>query len=468
MYKEVVPMANGINKLSAWVKVKFGVADFGLSMLTSVLQFYMVFYYTDIVKINPAIAGTAILVGKLTWDMANDVLCGYVSDRTKSRWGRRRPYLIFCSIPLFLSFWLLMSLPQGMGNIAAFFAIIGTFLLFDTFHTMISMSYYAMTAELTLNYDERTSITTFRMVFCALGYIGGATLTTLIVSILRESGGISESAAWSRVGFLFGLVAAVTALFTGLFVRQKPVIQQEPTKIPPLQAIFSTLKNKPFVKYITIQAIMAIAFTMVTAMLPYFIKYQLDMGSQEFIIMGVLLLMITFFLVPCRIVCNRIGKAKTYALGLSIAGTALIVSFFLPYGPTVIIYGIAVVAGIGFSSQWVCPHSMVPDVIEYDELASGERREGLFYGMNAMMTKVPGALGSAMVGWSLALFGYVENASQTTTALFGIRLAFALVPAVLLLICLPLLINYPITRESHAQVVRELEIMREKRDHNKS
>jgi GPH family glycoside/pentoside/hexuronide:cation symporter len=91
MYKEAVPMENGNNKLSTWVKVKFGVADFGLSMLTSLLAFYMVFYYTDVVKINPAIAGTAILVGKLTWDMINDVLCGYISDRTKSRWGRRRP-----------------------------------------------------------------------------------------------------------------------------------------------------------------------------------------------------------------------------------------------------------------------------------------------------------------------------------------------------------------------------------------
>ena len=455
---------NTQGKLSVGLKLKFGVADFGLSMLVAVLQFYMVIFYTDVVRINPAIVGTAILVGKLTWNMANDVLSGYISDRTKSPWGRRRPYLIFCSLPLFLSFWLLMSLPQGMNGIAAFFGIIGTFMLFDTFHTLVSMAYYSMTAELTLDYDERTSITSFRMVFNALGYICGAALTTLLVSIMRESGGLAESAAWSRIGFIFGFLAAITSLITGIFVKQKPVIESEPTKIPPIKAILSTMKNKYFVRYVIIQAIMSAAFTIVTAMMPYFIKYQLNMGDQEFIIMGVLLLMITFFIVPCRIICDRLGKAKTYALGLGIACAALFVAFVLPYGQTNIIYFIAVAAGLGFSSQWVCPHSMIPDVIEYDELLSGERREGLFYGMNQMMTKVPGALGSAVVGWSLSLTGYVENAMQTQTALLGIRVSFCIIPAVLLLVCLPMLVRYPITRESHAKVVEELEKRRIKKE----
>ena len=168
-------------------------------------------------------------------------------------------------------------------------------------------------------------------------------------------------------------------------------------------------------------------------------------------------LVLTLFLVPCRIVSDKIGKSRTYALGLLIACVAMLVSFFLPPYPSVVIYIIAVVAGIGFSSQWVCPHSMLPDVIEYDELVSGERREGLYYGMIAMITKITGALGSAMVGWNLALFGYVENAKQTTTALLGIRISYAMIPAVLLLICIPLLLRYPITRQSHAEIVKQLE-----------
>ena len=449
-------------RISMGTKLKYGAADFGLSMLTAFLQFYIVFYYTDAVRINPALVGTAMLVGKLTWDLINDVLCGYISDRTKTRWGRRRPYLVICAVPLFLSFWLLLSLPAGMREVAAFFAIIGTFWLFDTFHTMITMAYTAMTPELTLDYNERTRLTTVRMIFNATGYIFGAGLTTLLVSIFRESLSLSEGGAWSGVGFVFGLLAAITALITGLFVRQKPVIEPEPTKLPPIKAVLSTFKNKPFMKYALIQMIMSVSFTMVTAMMPFYIKYQLDMEPVTFIIMFVMLATLTIALVPCGKVAGRLGKGKTYALGLGIACVALLIAFVLPPGQTRLIYAIAVVAGLGFSSQWVCPHSMMPDVIEYDELLTGERREGLYYGMITMLTKITGALGTAIVGWNLALFGFIADAEQTATSLLGIRFGFAIIPAVLLIICLPLLIRYPITRESHAAVLEELSERRKK------
>jgi GPH family glycoside/pentoside/hexuronide:cation symporter len=131
-------------------------------------------------------------------------------------------------------------------------------------------------------------------------------------------------------------------------------------------------------------------------------------------------------------------------------------SFFLPQEATPLIYVVAVVAGIGFSTQWVCPWSMLPDVVEYDEKMTGERREGIYYGLWAFLTKFTGALGVAVSGWALDLFGYVPNAVQTTQALFGIRLFFAIVPAAVILVSLPFLIWYPITRKKHAALVQEL------------
>ncbi len=444
-------------KLSVWTKLKFGVGDFGMSAITALLQFYMLFYYTDVVHIDPGIAGTAILVGKLTWDMVNDVLFGYLEDKTKSRWGRRRPYLILCPIPLALSFWLLLSLPEGMSNIVAFFAIIGTFVLFDTFNTLIVTAYYAMTAELTTDYDERTSVSTYRMIFNIAGYIFGAGIATALALTIQNMQGGSPREAWAVVGLAFGVLAAITVLIPGLFVKNKPAVDDTPTKMPPLRAIMSTLKNRPFMKYLTISMIMSTAFTLVTTMLPYYLIYQLDMEAQQSLVMVLMLGTLAVFLIPAAKVAGRIGKAKTYALGLTIACTALIVSFFLPNHQSVVIYIIAFVAGAGFSSQWVCPHSMMPDVIEYDELVTGERREGIYYGMNGMAGKVTGALGSAICGWGLKLSGYVEGAQQTGSALLGIRTMFAILPAFFLLICVPLLMRYPITRESHAKVVAELE-----------
>ncbi len=459
---------NSARKLSVWNKLKFGVGDFGMSAVTALLQFYMLFYYTDVVGIKPSVAGTAILVGKLTWDMINDVLFGYLEDKTVSRWGRRKPYLMFCALPLAGSFWLTLSLPSGMSNVAAFFAIIGTFILYDTFNTLIVTAYSAMTAELTTDYDERTSISTYRMVFNAVGYIFGAGITTALATMISSSANISLRQGWSCVGLIFGLLAGLTVLVPALFVNVGPAVSDEPTTMPPMKAILSTLQNKPFVKYIIISSLMSTAFTLVTTMLPYYLVYQMRMGDNQSLIMLLLLGTLTLFIVPCSKVSLKIGKARTYALGIGIACTALVVAFFISSGSTALLYIVAIVAGIGFSSQWVCPHSMIPDVIEYDELATGERREGIYYGMNAMAGKITGALGSAICGWGLDLCGYVENAEQTATALFGIRFLFALLPAILLILCIPMLMRYPITREGHAKVVEELERRRAEKEENRT
>jgi GPH family glycoside/pentoside/hexuronide:cation symporter len=139
------------------------------------------------------------------------------------------------------------------------------------------------------------------------------------------------------------------------------------------------------------------------------------------------------------------------------------VAFFLRGEMSVIIYVLAAIVGLGFSSQWVCPHSMMPDVIEYDELETGERREGIYYGMNATAGKITCSLGTAICGWGMDLTGYVEGAVQTPAALMGIRVMFAVIPALLLFVCVPLLLKYPITRESHAKVLAALEQRRKEK-----
>ena len=123
------------------------------------MQFFLLFYYTDVAGINPAIAGTALLVGKLTWDAINDPLFGYLSDKTRSRFGRRRIYMLLGAVPLGLTAWLMFSLPTGLSGPVAFFAVLGSFLLVDTFHTITTTPYYALTPELTRDYSERAGLT---------------------------------------------------------------------------------------------------------------------------------------------------------------------------------------------------------------------------------------------------------------------------------------------------------------------
>jgi GPH family glycoside/pentoside/hexuronide:cation symporter len=198
------------------------------------------------------------------------------------------------------------------------------------------------------------------------------------------------------------------------------------------------------------------SFALMTSLLPYYLAYQLDMEDQVPIVLMVMLATIGVFLFPWKKVSDRINKGPSYALGLFIACVAVVATFFLPYGPTPLIYVIAFVAGLGFSGQWVFPWSMLPDVIEHDQMETGERREGIYYGVWALLTKLTDALGIAVSGWALKWFGYVPNVVQTDMARLGIRLFFGMVPSVAIILSLPLLIWYPITKASHARLRAEL------------
>ena len=449
-------------KLSVLTKMKYGVGDFGMAVVTAMLQFSMLFYYTDVVGVKPGLAGTAMLVGKITWDLINDTLFGYLEDKTKSRWGKRRPYLIFGALPFALSFWGVFSIPQGLGDVAYFFLIIGSFILFDTFHTLTATAYSAMTAEITEDYNERTSLSTYRMVFSVIGYIAGAGVSGVLADVFSKAFGISVHEGWSIVALTFGVLGGISMLIPGLFLKYEPAVESKPSELPPVKSILSTFKNKPFVMYVIITSIMSISFTMVTTMLNYYIAHQLHMEDMGLLIMLAMMGTLAIFLVPCGMLSGKIGKANTYALGLTIASAALIVVFLLPKGENPFIFVLAAIAGLGFSAQWVCPHSMIPDVIEYDELMTGERREGVYYGVHATSGKITGALASAACGWGLELGGYIDNveqaaAGQPDSAVWAIRIMFALIPAIFLLVCVPMLRKYPITKESHAEVMRQLQ-----------
>jgi GPH family glycoside/pentoside/hexuronide:cation symporter len=222
--------------------------------------------------------------------------------------------------------------------------------------------------------------------------------------------------------------------------------------MPPAASVMQTFRNRPFMILVAAFFISSFSFTLLTSLLPYFITYQMNMAKQVPLVLVVMLVTVGLFLYFWKWVSERINKGPAYALGLFIACLAVISTFFLPYGPTPLIYLIACVAGFGFSGQWVFPWSMLPDVVEYDQVVTGERREGIYYGVWALITKVTAALGIAVSGWALTLFGYVPNVAQTDTALLGIRLFFGLVPSIAIILSLPLLIWYPITRASHAQL----------------
>ena len=443
--------ASTADGLSAKTKLFYGVGDVGNAMVNSAILFFLLVFYTDGLIIAPALAGSALLVGKI-YDAINDPVFGWISDRTTSRFGKRRVYMIFGALPLASSVVLLWRMPPNLPEVAIFAWIVVTFIFYDTMNTVTSVPYYALTAELTDDYDERAGLTAYRMVLGVPAYLVGAALTPVIVGLFA-----TKRAGYEALGLIYGAVAAVVLWISASGLRERKQISESKSETPPLRAFATTFRNRPFVQLIVAYLVAAIAFALTQTLMAYYITYQLRMEGQVPLVMGLLLVTVAIFLFPWKWLAGRWNKGPAYELGLAIAGVAVAATFFLPAHPTPLIYLIAFVAGIGFSAQWVFPWAMVPDVVEYDRLETGEHRGGMYFGVWGFTSKLTGALGVALTGWVLQLSGYVPNVEQAAQALLGIRLFFGPVPLAILLLALPLLVWYPITRDSHAALLKELD-----------
>lgn len=441
------------DKLSTRTKLYYGVGDIGNAMVNSAIQFFLLVFYTDGALIAPALAGGALMVGKI-WDAVNDPLFGWISDRTTSRFGKRRVYMIFGALPLAVSIVLLWIVPLGLSATAIFIWIAVTFIFYDTMNTLTSVPYYALTSELTEDYDERASLTTFRMVLGVPAYLVGAAVTPIIVGLFA-----TKRAGYGATGIIYAVIAAAVLWICVAGIRERKETSEAKAETPPLRAFVTTFRNRPFVQLIVAYLIAAVSFALIQTLIAYFLIYQLGMEDQVPIVMALLLVSVGLFLFPWKKLSDRWNKGPAYALGLAIGGLAVASTYLLPHEPTPLIYVIATVAGIGFSAQWVFPWAMVPDVVEYDRLETRERRGGMYYGVWGFTSKLTGGLGVALAGAVLQFSGYVANVEQSAETLRTIRLFFGPIPLVVILLALPLLIWYPITRESHAALRARLDSM---------
>jgi len=443
---------NQPEKISKKTKVFYGIGDLGNAVVNSAIQFFLMKFYTDGALILPALAGNALLIGKI-WDAINDPLFGWITDRTKSRFGKRRVFMLFGAIPLGIAIALLWFVPTT-DKVWAFVWIALTFMLFDTVWTLTNVPYYALTSELTDDYDERSSLTTYRMVMAVPAYLVGAALTPAIVGLFAL-----QRTGYAFIGIVYGILAAVALLISASGFRERQGLAISKPEASPFKSFKVALKNKPFVWLCLTYFVVNISFAFIKILMVYYIEYQLLMKAETTLVMGLMLVCVTISLPFWQWVGRKMDKGPAYALGMLVGGAAVVITFLLPHSATPLIYIVSVLAGFGFSAQWIFPWAMVADVADYDRVESGQQRSGMYYGVWGLATKISEALALAAVGWILTGFGYVPNVEQTPLALLGIRLFFGLVPAGFIFVALPFLFKYPITRKSHAEVRRRLEAM---------
>lgn len=441
------------NKLSFLTKFFYGIGDIGNAIINSAIQFFLMKFYTDGALILPALAGNALLIGKF-WDAINDPLFGWMADRTNSKIGKRRVFMFFGAIPLGISISLLWFVPPGASRAATFAWIALTFILFDTLWTLTNVPYYALTSELTDDYDERSALTSFRMVMAVPAYLVGVALTPVIVGLFAV-----ERSGWGFVGILYGAICATVLIISAAGIKEREKIQKTKSKINVLECIKATFTNKPFLILCGAYLISNISFALIKTLMAYFLEYQLEMAGEVPLVMGLMLICVTISLPFWKKLSEKLDKGPCYAIGMAIGALAVGFSYFLPHQRTVLIYPLAGLAGIGFGAQWIFPWAMIADVADYDRVKTGEFRSGMYYGVWGLSTKISEALAIAGVGWVLTGFGYQANIAQTAHSLFGIRLFFGPIPGIVILVTLPLLFLYPINRNKHAEIRRKLEEM---------
>ncbi len=446
-------MTSNTEKLSIRVKLGYGVCDLGGNLFFTVLAFLLMNYLTDTVGLAAGLAGIAIMIGKF-WDAVTDPMAGYLSDRTTHRWGRRRPWIFYGSVPLALTMILMFTNPGLTSQGLLFLWASVAFCLLCTAYTAVNIPYNSLTPELTQDYHERTSLNGYRFGFAVIGTLVGAGAALPLVNMFS-----SKSVGYSVMGTSFGVIMLVTALITFAFVRE-PEVERKTSSLGFFATYIKVFKNRPYVLILLAYAVHVMGLTVVSSTVIYYFKYIHN--SEAVTTLAMLLLLVTAMLfIPVSVILSkRIGKKAVYSAGLLIMAAGVMVLFFLGHlQPVGFSLGVMVFAGIGMGFTYALPYAIVPDAVEYDYLLSGERKEGAFYGIWTFGLKIGQAVSLAIVGGVLSLTGYVPDIAQGESALLGIRLLIGPIPAVIMVGAAVILYFYPITEERYKEICIQIKEM---------
>ena len=433
-------------KLLAYAAPAFAMAVVGIPIYVYIPKFY-----TDVVGVHITLLGSLIL-GVRLFDAVTDPFIGFVSDRTVTRFGRRRPYISGGALLLALSIYFLFNPPEGSPTFDTVWFGIWIFSVF-LFWTLVEVPYESLGPEITFDYHERITLFAWRDGALIAGTLVAASSPALVSHILQlSSTGADEKAKFFWIAVVY---APLVVLFCGWcvsFIREQVPIS-EPHRAGPVSGFRTVLRNRPFMILLASYTVAAFGSNLPATLILYYVEYVLQSRMADvflvlYFVTGVL------FLPPWVILAKRTGKKAAWILSMAINTGAFVGVFLLGPGDDWI-YGILVFfSGIGFGATIALPSSMQADVIDYDELITGERREGHYIGLWSITKKLAAALG---VGSALSLLGaagYTPNAAQSDQVLWMLKVLYALVPSACNLLALAIALAYPITSRIHEEIRR--------------
>ena len=464
--------------LSLFTKIIYGSGDLGIAGWGTLRQIFYAIFLTDVVGLEARLASYVALVGVI-WDAINDPLVGMLSDRVNSRWGRRRPFLLFFSIPFGLAFLLMWWAPPWNNQIVLAVHMTLAYIISDTLQTLVAVPFYTLTPEMTPDYDERTELTTYRMFFNLVISLVVAVAAPMIKNAALQSG-LTLSQSYLLISGLFGGIGAIPFIVMFFFVRERhPNPPQETHSVKEIAE--TAWENIPFRFATGLYMLNWMTVDMVSLMLPYFLTYWIAQGnlsaemnifganiSQDSVILGLMFITAIAALPVWNWLSKKTSKRKAYIFGMLFWMVVQSLIIIVKPGQTIFILVLTVLAGISISTAHVLPDAIFPDVIEWEELRTRNRHEGVYYGIKNFSRKLSGAVTIFLVLQLLGWFGYQSPPQgatvfqQSDATIMVIRILTGPFGALLLFSSIIIAWFYPLTREKHARI-RSLLARRDKK-----
>ncbi len=437
--------------ISNKIRSAYGIGDYAICLYWSGVGLYLLYFYTDVVGISPLYAGWIYAIG-ITWDAITDPFMGFIAERTRSKWGSYRPFIIFGSVPLALSFVLLFWVPPFEGTFLFLFL-----LLVNIFHrscfTIVSVPYSSLTARITDDSDERTKLTTARMLAASFGTFS---ISAAGFPIVLFFGSGNESTGFLFLGLISGSIAILILAITVYFVKERtfdPVNQ--------INANFkliakSVSQNYPF--WIVFSSILILGSTalMFNNNLIYFVKYSLDLHAYQGLILGTsggfTLLAIPFW----ALLALRLGKRNSWLIAMVWLLIGFLAFYFYPTQSLSELLIILAILGFGNGATGVLFWSMLPDTIEYGEWKTGIRTESSLYGFMTFAQKGAIGISALLLGIILTNIGFIPNETQSQETLDSLKMVMSWVPISGVILSLVMVIFYPINKSFHAKLLKDI------------
>jgi len=420
--------------------ILYSAGGIGSSLLISVFTSFLNFFYVDHLKMPPDWIGIAMMFYGF-WNAVNDPLLGHVSDRTRTKNGRRKPYILWGTLPLVLVFILVWTPPfhvltTVVWRMVYFFLVVA---VFDTLYTLVILNWSALFPEMFKTQKERTDISAVRLAFSIIGNILGVALPPVLYTTI----------GWQMMGVVFGIVGLLSLALSYIGSKEDPTYS-EGESLPFGKALIETFKNKSFVIYVLAAFFLQIIFVLVQGAIPFYCKYvlQIPEGIQVSLTLGVIFISAMVFAAPWTRLINVHGSKKIFMAAVALFALALIPYWFIRGLTGGLIAGIFL--GVGLSALMILLEVMISDVIDEDELKTGTRREGMYYGINGFVVRLAIAIESLLLNFILKLSGYdatLAVGAQPGSALIGIKSLITVAPLAACVVVFLIISRYPLYGE---------------------